>query len=155
MIKEFKEFAVKGSVVDMAVGIMVGAAFTSVVTSVVQDLLMPPISLVTGGMDFSQKFIVLKAGATVPPPYSSLLQARGAGATLLTYGQFINTLVSFLMVALVLFFLVRWVNRLRSPDTPAAPNTRACPYCKTVIDLGATRCPNCTSNLAQDEPALS
>lgn len=154
MLKEFKEFAVKGSVVDMAVGIMIGAAFTSVVSSAVQDLLMPPLSLVTGGLDFSQKFIVLKAGATAPP-YASLIQAKTAGATLLTYGQFINTLVSFLMVSLVLFFLVRWVNRLRRPDTPAAPNTRACPYCRTVIDLGATRCPNCTSSLepeAQAEP---
>ena len=153
MLKEFKEFAVKGSVMDMAVGIMVGAAFTKVVTSVVEDLIMPPVSLLTGGLDFSQKFMVLKAGK-VPGPYHSLEQAKQAGATLLTHGQFINTVVSFLLVAVVLFFLVRWVNRLRRPDTPAAPTTRACPFCMSVIDQAATRCPNCTSTLdAGAEPA--
>ena len=123
-----------------------GGAFTTVVKSVVEDLLMPPISLLTGGLDFSQKFLVLRPGK-IPEPYTTLAQARGAGATLLTYGQFINAAVSFLILAVVLFLLVRWINRLRRPDTPAAPTTRTCPHCMTVIDQAATRCPNCTSRL--------
>ena len=144
MLREFKEFAVKGNVMDMAVGIMLGAAFSTVVKSVVEDIVMPPISLATGGLDFASKFVLLKAGAA-PGPYATLAQARAAGATVISYGQFINAVIAFLTVSLVLFFLVRWVNRLRRPDTDPAPSTKACPFCRSSIDVGATRCAYCTS----------
>lgn len=146
MLKEFKEFAVKGNVVDMAVGIIIGAAFTTVVKSVVDDLVMPPIGYGMGGIDFSSYFVVLGT----PPEgadLSSLETARTAGAAVIAWGQFVNNVVSFLLVALVLFFIVKWVNRLRRPDTPPAPSTKACTYCKSVIDVAATRCPQCTSDL--------
>lgn len=155
MFKEFKEFAVKGNVVDMAVGIMIGAAFTTVVKSLVDDVLMPPIALATGGLDFTDKFIVLEAG-DVGGPYMSLEAAKEAGAVVLRYGQFLNNIISFLIVALVLFFLIRWINRLRRPDTPPAPGTKPCPYCKSSVDLKATRCAFCTSELtADEEPATA
>ena len=147
MLKEFKEFAVKGNVVDMAVGIMIGAAFSSVVKSIVDDLIMPPVSLLTGGLNFADKFLVLRAG-TPPGPYASLVQAKTAGATVVAYGQFINSMVSLLIIAAVLFVLVRWINRLRRPDTPPAPTTKSCDHCKSVIHLAATRCPHCTSELS-------
>ena len=146
MLKEFKLFAVKGNVIDMAVGVMIGAAFAAVVKSLVEDLLMPPLSLITGGLDFADKFIVLKAGST-PAPYSSLAQAKEAGATILSYGQFINVAITFVLIAIALFFVVRWVNRLRRPDTPPAPSTKSCQYCKSVVDIEATRCAHCTSSL--------
>jgi large conductance mechanosensitive channel len=151
MLKELREFAVKGNVVDMAVGIMIGAAFTTVVKSVVDDLIMPPIGLATGGLDFSSQYVALRApeGADL----SSLTSAREAGATVIAYGQFINHTVSFLLVALVLFFIVKWINRLRRPDTPPAPSSKACPFCTSVINLAATRCPQCTSELGPETPA--
>ena len=149
MLKEVKEFAVKGSVMDMAVGIMIGAAFSSVVKSIVDDLIMPPVSLLTGGLSFADKFLVLRAG-TPPGPYVSLAQAKTAGATVVAYGQFINSLVSLLIIAIVLFLLVRWINRLRRPDTPPAPTTKACDFCRSVIDVAATRCPQCTSELTTE-----
>jgi len=147
MLKDFKEFAIKGNVVDMAVGIIIGAAFTTVVKSVVDDLFMPMLSVPTGGLDFAEKFVVLRSGAT-PPPYMSLEAAKTAGAVVLSYGRFMNSVVSFLLVSLALFFLVRWINKLRRPDTPAAPTTKPCQYCKQVIDVAATRCPHCTSSLS-------
>lgn len=149
MLKEFKEFAVKGNVMDMAVGIMIGAAFSSVVKSIVDDLIMPPVTLLTGGLNFADKFLVLRAG-TPPGPYVSLAQAKTAGATVVAYGQLINSLVSLLIIAIVLFFLVRWINRLRRPDTPPAPTTKACDFCRSVIDVAATRCPQCTSELTTE-----
>lgn len=152
MLKEFKLFAVKGNVIDMAVGVMIGAAFAAVVKSLVEDLLMPPLSLITGGLDFADKFVVLKTGTT-PAPYSSLTQAKEAGATILSYGQFINVAITFVLIAFALFFVVRWVNRLRRPDTPAAPSTKSCPFCKSVVDLEATRCAHCTSPLDQESQA--
>ena len=147
MLKEFREFAIKGNVVDMAVGIIIGASFTTVVKSVVDDIIMPPIGLVTGGLDFSDKFVVLKPGMG-NGDYHSLLEAKEAGATLLSYGVFINNVVAFLIVALVLFFIVRWANRLRRTEPPPAPNTKNCPFCRSAIDLQATRCAHCTSELA-------
>lgn len=147
MLKEFQEFAVKGNVVDMAVGVMIGAAFSSVVKSVVDDLLMPPIGLIAGDLDFSQYYVVLREGATAGP-YTTVAAAKEAGAVLLTYGQFINATVNFLIVAFALFFVVRWINRLKRPDTPDAPRTKACPHCKSAIHKDATRCPQCTSELA-------
>jgi large conductance mechanosensitive channel len=146
MLKEFKEFAVKGNVVDMAVGVIVGAAFAALVKSLVYDVLMPPLSLLAGGLDFAEKFVVLKDGTTAGP-YDSLAHARESGATVLSYGQFINTAITFLLIALALFFVVKWINRLRRPDTPPAPSTRSCPYCKSIIDVTAERCAYCTSDI--------
>ncbi len=146
MLKEFKEFAVKGNVVEMAVGIIIGAAFTTVVKSVVDDLIMPLVGLLMGRVDFADKFVLLRAGKA-PPPYITLKDAKTAGAVVLSYGQFVNAVVSFLIVSFVLFLVVRWINRLRSPATPPAPSTQTCPYCKSAIDLAATRCPHCTSTI--------
>lgn len=151
MLRSFKEFAVRGNVVDMAVGIIVGGAFTSVVTSLVNDVIMPPIGMVTGGLDFTDKFVILRDGAT-PSPYVSLAEAKTAGAVVLSYGMFINSVVAFLIVAAVLFFVVRWINELRRPDTPAAPQTKSCPECMTAIHLDARRCPQCTSVLVERAP---
>ncbi|MFH1130337.1 MAG: large conductance mechanosensitive channel protein MscL [Pseudomonadota bacterium] len=144
VLKEFKEFAIKGNVTDMAVGIIIGAAFTTVVRSLVDDVIMPPLGFLMGGLDFADKFIVLRSGTTVGP-YATLAQAKSNGATVLAYGNFINGIVAFLMVAGVLFFVVRWMNRLRQPETPAAPSTKICVFCKSAIDLNATRCAHCTS----------
>ena len=143
MLKEFKVFAVKGNVIDMAVGVMIGAAFAAVVKSLVEDLLMPPLSLLTGGLDFADKFVVLKSGIA-KGPYESLAQAKDAGAIVLSYGQFINVAITFVLIAIALFFVVRWINRLRRPDTPAAPSTKSCQYCKSVVDVEASRCAHCT-----------
>ncbi len=155
MLKEFKEFAIKGNVMDMAVGIILGAAFTTVVKSLVDDVIMPPLGLLTGGLDFGEKFVVLGTG-DVAGPFATLAEARAAGATVLAYGAFLNAIVAFLLVAVVLFFAVRWMNRLRRPDTPAPPHTKICPQCKSTIDQDALRCPHCTSQLgpaAAAEPA--
>jgi large conductance mechanosensitive channel len=146
MWTEFKEFAVKGNVVDMAVGIMIGGAFTTVVRSLVDDVLMPPLGLIIGNLDFSEQFLVLTSGDK-PGPYATREAAKAAGATVVSYGNFINTVISFTIVAFVLFFAIRWMNRLRRPHTPPPPNTRACPFCKSSIDLTAVRCAHCTSEL--------
>ena len=147
MLNEFREFAIKGNVVDMAVGIMIGAAFSGVVKSLVDDVLMPPLAAATGGLDFSSKFILLQAGELAAPPYATLEAAQKAGAVTLRYGVFVNQVISFLVVAFALFVLVRWVNRLRRPDTPAAPTTRPCPFCLSHIDRKASRCAQCTSEI--------
>ena len=154
MFKEFREFAIKGNVVDMAVGIMIGAAFSTMVKSLVDDVIMPPIGLLTGGLDFSSRFVVLQDGSTAAPS-PSLEAAQEAGAVVLRWGLFVNATVSLLLVAMVLFFLVRWVNRLRRPETPPAPTTRACPFCRSHIDEVASRCPQCTSEVepVKAEPA--
>ncbi len=147
MIKDFKEFAIKGNVVDMAVGIIIGAAFTTVVKTLVDEVIMPPIGLLTGGVDFSSKFLLLKDGVATTAPYASLADAKKAGAVVLAYGQFINTVVSFLIVALVLFFIVRCNTRRRRNDPAPTPNTKQCPYCRNQIDKAALRCMHCTSEL--------
>lgn len=150
MLKEFKEFAVKGSVVDMAVGIIIGAAFTGVVQSLVKDVMMPPLGLLMGGVDFSDFFMVLKEG-TVPPPYATMAAAQEAGAVTLNYGLFINTLLSFLIVAFAVFILIRYINKLKRPETkpePVAPSIKKCTYCFSDIPIEATRCPHCTSELS-------
>lgn len=148
MFKEFREFAVKGNVIDMAVGIIIGAAFTSIVNSLVNDIIMPPIGLVLGNVDFSNLFMVFKDGK-VPAPYSSLADAKAAGAVTLNYGVFINAVISFLIVAFAVFMMVRTINRLKrqSEAPPAAPVTKECPYCLSVIPLRAVRCPHCTSEV--------
>ena len=147
MLQEFKKFAMRGNVVDMAVGIIIGAAFGAIVKSLVDDVIMPPIGLLLGNVDFTNLFVVLKEGAT-PEPYASLDAAKKAGAVTLNYGIFINSLVSFTIVAFAVFLLVRTVNKLKhEEETPAAPDTKDCPRCYTAIPLKATRCPHCTSEL--------
>jgi large conductance mechanosensitive channel len=149
MIKEFKEFAVKGNAIDMAVGIIIGAAFGSIVNSLVKDVIMPPIGLLMGNVDFSNLFIVLKQGA-VSGPYATLAEAKKAGAVSINYGMFLNTVISFLIVSFSVFFLVRGINRLRRLEaTPPPPpaTTKECPFCLSVIPIKATRCGYCTSDL--------
>ena len=147
MWQEFKAFVMRGNVMDLAVGVIIGAAFGAVVKSLVDDVIMPPIGLATGGVDFSDKFALLKAGAKAPPPYASLAAAKDAGAVTLNYGLFINTIITFLIVALAIFLLVRAVNRLYRKPAEATPDTRPCPFCTMTIPLAATRCPNCTSEI--------
>ena len=150
MFKEFKEFAMKGSVLDMAVGIILGAAFGAVVSSFVSDILLPPIGLLLGNVDFSNLHVVLMAGKTAGP-YASLAEAQAAGAVTFNYGIFIARIISCLIVAFVLFLIVRSMNRLRkkaeAPAPAAEPATKECPYCFTTISIKAARCPNCTSEL--------
>lgn len=147
MLKEFREFALRGNVVDMAVGIIVGAAFGTIVKSLVDDVIMPPIGLLLGGVDFADIFVLLKAG-TPEPPYASLADAQEAGAVTINYGVFINAVISFLVVAIVVFFLVRTINRLRREEAPPEePTTKECPYCLSAIPIGASRCAYCTSEL--------
>jgi large conductance mechanosensitive channel len=147
MFKEFKEFAMRGSVVDMAVGIIIGAAFGAVVKSLVADIIMPPIGLLLGNVDFTNLFITLKAGK-VAGPYASLAAAQEAGAVTLNLGMFINTIVSFVIVAYAIFLIIRGINRLqRAPEAPPAALTKECPHCASEIPLKASRCPHCTSEL--------
>jgi large conductance mechanosensitive channel len=147
-LKEFREFAIRGNVVDMAVGIIIGAAFTSVVTSVVNDILMPPIGLMVGDEDFKNLFFVLRQGAE-PGPYASVEAAKAVGAVTINVGLFLNAVLSFTLVAFAAFMLVRTVNRLRRAETPPPPpSTRKCPYCISDIPLAASRCPQCTSEVA-------
>ena len=151
MLKEFREFALRGNVMDMAVGIIIGAAFTSIVTSLVNDILMPPLGWLLGGMDFSNFYLTLKPGSP-SGPYTALADAQAAGAVTINYGMFINAVISFTLVALAMFLLIRAINRLQEGKTaeePAAPEltTKDCPFCLSSIPLGASRCPNCTSQL--------
>jgi large conductance mechanosensitive channel len=149
MVKEFKEFILRGNVVDMAVGIIIGAAFGAIITSLVNDVIMPPIGLLLGNVDFKDLFILLEEGTPVSP-YATLADAQAAGAVTINYGLFINAVVSFLIIALVIFLLIRNVNRLRREEEeapPAEPTTQECPYCQSTIPLGAVRCAFCTSHL--------
>lgn len=148
MFKEFKEFAMRGNVVDMAVGIVIGGAFGTIVKSLVDDVLMPPIGLLLGGVDFSNFFLTLRDGATAGP-YLTLADASAAGAVTLNFGLFINAVISFLIVAFALFMVIKSMNRLRrEKEAPAAePTTKECPHCFSTIPIKATRCPQCTSAL--------
>ncbi|WP_035068227.1 large conductance mechanosensitive channel protein MscL [Nitratidesulfovibrio termitidis] len=147
MLKAFKEFAVKGNALDMAVGVILGASFGTIVKSLVDDLIMPPIGLVLGGVDFSNLFVTLRDGAA-PGPYASLAAAKQAGAVTLNAGVFANTVVSFVIVAFAVFLLVRGVNTLRERlEGPAAPKQQDCPFCFSKIDARATRCPHCTAEI--------
>jgi len=148
MFKEFKTFALKGNVIDMAVGIIIGAAFGTIIKSLVADVIMPPIGLLLGGVDFSNLYVLLKHGATAGP-YASLADAQTAGAVTLNLGVFINTIISFVIVAFCIFLLVKGMNRLRSKPEPAPVTTKPCQYCLSNIPIKATRCPNCTSQLTQ------
>jgi large conductance mechanosensitive channel len=146
MFKEFKEFAVRGNVVDMAVGIIIGASFGTIVNSFVSDIIMPPIGLLLSNVDFSSLFMVLKEGK-VAGPYASLADARTAGAVTVNYGVFMNAIISFLIVAFAVFLLVRNINRLKKEKEvpPATSATKECPYCLSVIPVKAVRCAHCTS----------
>jgi large conductance mechanosensitive channel len=147
MIKDFKAFIMRGSVVDLAVGVIIGSAFGAIVKSLVDDVIMPPIGLATGGIDFGNKFIVLKEGAKAAAPYASLADAKAAGAVTMNYGLFVNQTVTFLIIAACIFVIVRMVARLQGPAPVAAPATKGCPFCATQIPVAAKRCPNCTSQL--------
>lgn len=144
MIKEFKDFVIKGNVLDMAVGIIIGASFGKVVTSFVSDVLMPPIGLLLGRVDFSNLFINISGKS-----FESLAEAKKAGAATLNYGLFLNTTIDFLIVGFAIFILVRQVNRLKRQAPAAAPVSHPCPFCFTEIPLKASRCPHCTSTLAE------
>jgi large conductance mechanosensitive channel len=144
MWKEFREFAARGNVIDLAVGVIIGAAFGKIVTSFVDDLMMPPIGMLLGGVDFTNKFIALNG-----VHYDTLAQAKAAAAPTLNYGTLINTIVQFLIVAFVVFLMVRQINRLKTPaPAPPAADSRDCPFCISRIPLKATRCPHCTSQVA-------
>jgi len=145
-LKEFREFAMRGNVVDMAVGIIIGAAFGAIVKSLVSDIIMPPIGLILGNVDFSNLFVVLKEGAAQAGPYASLDAAQKAGAVTLNYGLFLNSVVTFLIVAFAVFLLVRGLNRLKRQEE-AAPTTKECPHCLSKVPVKAVRCAYCTSDL--------
>ena len=147
MMKEFKDFAMKGNVVDMAIGIIIGGAFGTIIKSLVSDVLMPPIGLLLGGVDFANFFVVLKEGATAAAPYAALADAKTAGAVTINYGIFFNAIISFLIVAFAVFMLVRSVNQMRREEEapPEEPTTKECPYCFSTIAIKASRCPHCTS----------
>ena len=151
MLGEFKKFVMRGNVIDMAVGIIIGGAFTKIVNSMVADVMMPPLGLLMGKVDFSNWFIVIKEGAQTAAPYASLSAAQAAGATMLNIGNFLNAVISFLIVAFCIFLLIKLINKLdnlkKVEEAPAAPTTKKCPYCCSEIALEATRCPHCTSEL--------
>ncbi len=152
MLEEYKKFAIRGNVVDMAVGIIIGAAFNGVVQSLVNDVLTPPLGMLMGDVDFTNLFIVLRDGSP-SSPYSTLQAAQSAGAVTLNLGMFVNTVISFLIVTFAVFVLVRYVNRLREPDhspEPAVPTVKKCPFCVSDIPVSATRCPHCTSELPKE-----
>jgi large conductance mechanosensitive channel len=150
MLKDFKTFIMKGNVIDMAVGIVIGVAFGAMITSIVKDVIMPPIGLALGRIDFANLLIILKQGSPAGP-YTSPDAAAAAKAVTINYGQFLNTVIAFLIVAAVIyFFIVRPIARMQTPkktEDPAAPPTKECPYCYSKININATRCPNCTSEL--------
>lgn len=152
-LNEFKKFAMRGNVIDMAVGIIIGAAFGKIVDSLVKDIIMPPIGLILGKVDFANMYVVLQDGA-IPGPYVSLDAAQQAGAVTMNIGMFLNATISFIIVAFAVFLLIKAINTLQEKmlvqeqkEEAAAPTTKKCPYCFTEIPLEATRCPNCTSEL--------
>jgi large conductance mechanosensitive channel len=144
VVREFREFVARGNVIDLAVGVIIGAAFGKIVTSLVEGIIMPPIGLVLGRIDFSSLFYVLDVSKGVP---ASLADAKAKGVPVIAYGQFVNDVISFLIVALAVFVLVKQVNRLKREGPPPSPTTKDCPYCATAIPMKARRCPNCTSEV--------
>ncbi|MFL7807190.1 MAG: large conductance mechanosensitive channel protein MscL [Anaerolineae bacterium] len=154
MLKEFREFILRGNMIDLAVGVIIGGVFNRVVQSLVNDIIMPPIGLLLGRADFTNLFLLLKGGEPAGP-YATLADAQAAGAVVISYGIFINTLIALVITGFAVFLLVRAINRLRRQQeapAPAAPTTKLCPHCQTEIPIAATRCPNCTSQL---EPAVA
>ena len=150
MLKEFKDFAMRGNVVDMAVGIIIGGAFGTIVKSMVDDVLMPPIGMALGGVDFSNFFLTLKEGAAAAGPYAALADAKAAGAVTVNYGLFLNAVISFLIVAFCVFLLIKGMNTAKKKEeaAPAAPTTKECSFCAMTIAIAAKRCGHCTSQLA-------
>ncbi len=144
MLKEWKDFLMRGNVLDLAIGVIIGGAFGKIVTSFVNDILMPPLGLLLGKMNFADLFISLSGQS-----YPSLAAAKAAGAPTLNYGLFINSLIDFVLVGTAIFLLIKQVNRLKKPAEEKAPDTKACPFCCSKIPLAATRCPNCTSQLTE------
>lgn len=149
MFKEFKEFAIKGNAVDLAVGVIIGAAFGGIINSLVKDILMPPIGLLTGGLDFSNKFVVLKAGADGATNFTTPAQALAAGAVTWNYGNFITLAINFLIVAFCIFLVVKAMNKMKRPAPDAPVVSKDCPACAMTIPIQATRCPHCTTELAR------
>ncbi|HEX6107178.1 MAG TPA: large-conductance mechanosensitive channel protein MscL [Gemmatimonadales bacterium] len=147
MFKEFKAFAMRGNVLDLAVGIIIGGAFGTIVKSLVDDVLMPPIGLLLGNVDFSNLFVVLKQGTKAAAPYATVAEAQAAGAVTVNYGLFINSIITFLIIAFAVFLIVRAANRMQPADAAAAPSTKDCPQCRMAIPVAAVRCPHCTSDL--------
>ncbi|GJL64153.1 MAG: large-conductance mechanosensitive channel [Nitrospirales bacterium] len=148
MLQEFKEFAMRGNVVDMAVGIVIGGAFGKIISSLVSDVIMPPIGLLMGGVDFTDLFVTLKDGATAGP-YASLAAANEAGAVTMNLGVFVNTVISFIIVAFAIFMVIRGMNKLKREEEapPAEPTTKDCPQCQMTIPIKAIRCGHCTSEV--------
>jgi large conductance mechanosensitive channel len=148
MLKDFKQFVMRGNVLDLAVAVIIGAAFGAIVTSVVNDIVMPPVGLLLGHVDFKDLFISLNS-----QPYPTLAAAKAAGAPVIAYGQFLNTVINFLIIAFVVFIAVRQMVRLQKKpaEAPAAPATKECPFCRSAIPIAASRCPNCTSHLVAGE----
>ncbi len=148
MMNEFKKFVMRGSVIDMAVGIIIGGAFTKIVNSMVADVMMPPLGLLIGKVDFSNWFVVIKQGTTAGP-YTTIAEAQSAGATTMNLGLFLNAIISFVIVAFCIFLLIKAINKLNSPkeQAPIPVSTKKCPYCCSEIPLEATRCPHCTSEI--------
>ncbi len=142
MWKEFKAFAMKGNVIDMAVGIVIGVAFGKIITSLVNDIIMPPLGLLLGRLDFSNLFVNISG-----QPLKGLAEAKALGAATINYGVFLNTIIDFIVVALAIFIVIKQINRFKAKSQPAAPNTKECGFCFTSIPIKATRCPNCTSEL--------
>jgi large conductance mechanosensitive channel len=142
MLKEFKDFALKGNVIDLAIAVIIGGAFGKIITSLVNDIIMPPLGLLLGRVNFSDLFISLNG-----TKYASLADAQAAGAATINFGVFINTIIDFLLVAMAMFLVVYQFNKLKRVSAPAAPTTKGCPYCFSQIPIPATRCPNCTSEL--------
>lgn len=159
VLTEFKKFAMRGNVMDMAVGIIIGAAFGKIVDSLVKDIIMPPLGILLGKIDFANLFFVLRDGATAGP-YASLEVAKAAGAVTLNVGAFLNTVISFIIVAFAVFLLIKGMNSLqakldkKAAETPAPPTTKVCPYCCSEIPVAACRCPCCTADLPVKEPAV-
>lgn len=161
IIDEFKAFALRGNVVDLAVGFTVGAAFSTIAKSLVDDIIMPPVGLLIGQSEVADMFWLLQAGPEQGPPYATLADAQAAGAVTLNYGIFINNILAFLIIALVMFFLIRSINSLENAvedglghgDEKTEPTTKKCPYCISTIPRRATRCPECTSQLEEQIPA--
>lgn len=144
MLKEFKKFALRGNMIDLAVGIIIGGAFSSIVNSLVNDIIMPLLSVLTKNIDFSNLFIALDGKY-----YKTIELAKEANVATVNYGTFISGVLNFLIMAFVVFLMVRWINKLKKPDAPAAPTTKQCPHCFTDIHIKATKCPNCTSDVSE------
>lgn len=155
MLDEFKKFTLRGNVVDMAIGIIIGGAFGTIAKSLVDDIIMPPIGLLVGNIDFEDLFIVLKSGSENPGPYETVELAQEAGAVTINYGLFINNVVSFILIAIAMFLLIRAINRMyqqeQKQDQPSEPTQKKCTYCQSTIPIAASRCPACTSHLTVEE----